>query len=294
MKTISKTFFLVLLLICCANWVRPQTPGPTLLTQENSSRAAALDSVMFARDPLPVVARSRFSEDWRTRLTLFGINMELMPGETASAVTAKSRDSKSRIHTLNVEFVGKVPGFDWLSQAVVKLSDDLAQAGDVWISVTLRGQTSNEVLFNVEVQPEPRRATLVARRVINGHDTYVDAAFSFELGMNGEDAMSLTRNDWDILFGNSPDIDTFTVSLVGDDRSRIQDLGALNWGDAFQVPVLTPHPMPAIEPDVTAVVGHIYVVHNKDTETDLYTLFRVEALDPKNSVTISWKNVQAP
>jgi predicted enzyme related to lactoylglutathione lyase len=40
---------------------------------------------------------------------------------------------------------------DWLTQVVVRLPDELAQAGDVWVSVNLRGQTSNEVLFNVAV-----------------------------------------------------------------------------------------------------------------------------------------------
>jgi hypothetical protein len=38
----------------------------------------------------------------------------------------------------------------------------------------------------------------------------------------------------------------------------------------------------------------MYVVHTKDTNTDLYALFRVEALEPGKSVTISWKGVQSP
>jgi hypothetical protein len=38
----------------------------------------------------------------------------------------------------------------------------------------------------------------------------------------------------------------------------------------------------------------MYVVHTKDTKTDLYFLFRVESLDPLKSVTISWKGVQSP
>ena len=116
----------------------------------------------------------------------------------------------------------------------------------------------------------------------------------FEFGMNGVGALSLTRNDWDILFGNSPDLDTFTVTMVTDDRSRIQDLGALNWGDAFQVPVVPAYPVPTRDPDVNAIVGHLDVVHTKDTETDLYALFRVDALVPRTSVTISWKSVQSP
>ena len=112
--------------------------------------------------------------------------------------------------------------------------------------------------------------------------------------MNGVGALPLTRNDWDVLFGNSPSFDTFAVTMVTDDRSRIKDLGALNWTDAFQVPALPAYPVPTRDPDVAAIVGHIYVVHTKDTETDLYALFRVEALEPLKSVTISWKSVQRP
>lgn len=293
-KSLLTTSFLMILIISCAKSVRPQTSGPTLLTEENSPRAAALDSVTFVRDPLPVVSGNNFSFDHRTRLALFGINMELMPEEDASAVTATGRDSKSRNFSLNVEFVGKVPKVDGLTQLVVRLPDELAQAGDVWISIKLRGQTSNEVLFKVEVQTEPRWVTLVARSVTNGHDNYVDACFSFEHGVNGEGALPLTRNDWDILFGNSPEPDAFTVTTVVDDRSRIQDMGALDWGDAFQVPIIPANPVPTTEPDVKAIVGHMYVVHTKDTETDLYALFRVEALEPGKSVTISWKSVQSP
>jgi hypothetical protein len=234
------------------------------------------------------------SDDRRARLTLFGRNLDLLPGETASAVTARARDSQSRNYTLNVEFVGKVPGIDALTQVVVTLPDTLAQAGDVSVSVSLRGQTSNEVLVNIEVQTEPRRVTLVARRVINGRDTWADAVYSFELDMNGERAVQFTLNDWDVLFGNDPNVDSFQVSLAGGDRSRIKDLGALNWTDPFQVPVLTPHPVTANEPDVNAIVGHMYAVHTKDTETDLYFLFRVEVLDPGKSVTITWKSVRSP
>ena len=296
-RTLLTLSFLMMLVIGAPRCIRAQTPaGPTLLTEQNSQRAIALDSVTRIRDPLPVVALYNFQQgrDPRTRVALFGINLDLLPGENASAVTAQARDSLSRNYSLKVEAVGKVPTLDWLTQVIVRLPDELAQAGDVWISVNLRGQTSNEVLFGVKVQSEPRTVTLPARRVTNGQDNYADACFSFEFGMNGSGSLPLTLNDWDILFGNGPSRDTFDVTTTGGDRSRIQDMGALNWSDAFQVPVIPAYPVPTIEPQVDAVVGHMYVVHTKDTETDLYFLFRVEALQSRTSVTISWKAVQRP
>lgn len=296
-RTLLTLSFQVIFVITGAQYVRSQTPtGPTLLTEENSQRAIALDSVTRVRAPLPVEALNNFMQgrDPRTRVALFGINMDLLPGENASAVTAQARDSLSRNYSLKVEAVAKVPNQAWLTQVVVRLPDELANAGDVWVSLSLHGQTSNEVLFGVKVQNEPGRVTLPARRITNGQDNYVDAAFSFEFGMNGAGAVFLTRNDWDILFGNNPSRDTFAVTMVTDDCSRIRDLGALNWSDAFQVPVIPAYPVPTGEPAVDAIVGHMYVVHTKDTQTDLYFLFRVEALDPLKSVTISWKGVQRP
>ena len=279
--------------------IQAQTPAPVLLTEENSSRAIALDSVTRVRDPLPVVALNNFQQgrDPRTRVALFGRNIDLNPGENASAVTVTARDSRSRIFSLKVEFVGPVPNLpnqDKITQVNVRLPDELAQAGDVLISISLHGQVSNEVLFNVQVQSEPRWVTLQARRITNGQDNYQDATFSFEFGMNGVGTLPMTRNDFDILFGNSPSVDTFEVTMVVDDRSRIQDLGALNWGDSFQVPEVPAYPVPTRDPDVNVIVGHMYVVHTKDTETDLYALFRVEALVPRTSVTISWKSVRSP
>jgi hypothetical protein len=141
---------------------------------------------------------------------------------------------------------------------------------------------------------EPQRITLLARREVNGYDNYVEAAFSFEHGINGKDSLKVTRNDWDLLFGNSPTPDAFDVTTVADDCSRIKDLGELSWSDSFEVPVLLAHPAPTREPSVKAVLDHMYVVHTKDRETDLYALFRVESLTPGKSVTISWKVIPSP
>jgi hypothetical protein len=144
------------------------------------------------------------------------------------------------------------------------------------------------------INDEPRFVTLQARRKTDVQDNYAEAAFSFEHGMNGKEALRVTLNDWDLLFGNSLNADTFDVTMVTDDCSRIKDLGEFGWYDSFKIPVLPAHPEPTREPSVRAAVGHMYLVHTKDRETDLYALFRVEALEPRTSVTISWKRVSPP
>jgi hypothetical protein len=141
---------------------------------------------------------------------------------------------------------------------------------------------------------KPQTVILQARRKIDGVDNYRQAAFSFKYGVNGDAGLKVTRNNWDLLFGNNPSLDTFDVTMITDDCSRIKDLGALNWSDTFNVPVLPAHLKPTREPSVQAIVGHIYVVHSKDTDNDHYALFRVESLEPGKSVTISWKVITSP
>ena len=76
--------------------------------------------------------------------------MELQPVEGATAVTAQAEDAQGRVHQLPVEYVGRVRDFDWLTQIVVRLPDELAGAGDVLVSFTVRGTTSNRAVISVE------------------------------------------------------------------------------------------------------------------------------------------------
>lgn len=125
------------------------TAAPTLLTEENTNRAVAIDSVTFVRDPFPLTTVNNFSLDQRTRVTLFAVGLELMPGEDVSVVTAQIEDAEHRIYPLTVEYVGKIPGFDWLTQVNVRLPDGLANAGDMWVSISLRGAVSNKAVIRV-------------------------------------------------------------------------------------------------------------------------------------------------
>ncbi|MBC8030703.1 MAG: hypothetical protein H7Z16_11375 [Pyrinomonadaceae bacterium] len=135
----------------------------------------------------------------------------------------------------------------------------------------------------------PQTVTLSARKKVDGVDNYTQAAFSFKYGVNGDAALAVTRNNWDLLFGNSTMPDAFDVTIVTDDCSRIKDLGAFNWSDDFKISALPAYTEPTSEPSVKAIVGHMYLVHTKDRDNDHYALFRVEALDPGARVTISWK-----
>jgi uncharacterized protein (TIGR03437 family) len=55
------------------------------------------------------------------------------------------------VFILPVEFVGKVPNFDWLTQVNVRLPDGLANIDHVSVSITLHGMTSNKA--NIRLKP---------------------------------------------------------------------------------------------------------------------------------------------
>lgn len=131
-------------------FIRRSTPAPVLFTYENSARAIALDSVTMVRDPFSITTTLNFSADQRTRLMLFATNAALLPGESASVITAQAEDSQHRVFTLPVEFVGQVPGFDWLTQINVKLPDELTNAGDVQVSINVRGLVSNKAITSIK------------------------------------------------------------------------------------------------------------------------------------------------
>jgi uncharacterized protein (TIGR03437 family) len=125
------------------------TLAPTLLTEANTNRAVALDSVTFMRDPFPLTTPYNFSLDQRTRVMLFAVGLELMPGEDLSVVTAEAEDSAHRIFPLTIEYVGKVPNFSWLTQVNVRLPEGLVTAGDVLVSLSLRGAISNKAVIGI-------------------------------------------------------------------------------------------------------------------------------------------------
>lgn len=139
------------------------------------------------------------------------------------------------------------------------------------------------------------------------------AWFDFERGERTKEPK------WDLEYGClriGEDYDWFSASQATDNRSLIRDLGELNWNDDYEVPVI--EPLPNLEEGKTrsitvdssgdtgkawaksngifvkAIVGHLYAMHVKDTDSDFYVLFRVESIARGESCTIFWRLTDAP
>jgi endonuclease/exonuclease/phosphatase family metal-dependent hydrolase len=127
----------------------PATP-PVVLTVPNTSRAAAVHSVRFHREPFTVRTPVNLSSDQRTRIMLFVTNLELLSGETLSAITVRATDPRGQTYDLPVEQLVKFANLSWLSSLVVRLPDDSAINGDLSITVAIRGAVSNTVFVAIK------------------------------------------------------------------------------------------------------------------------------------------------
>ncbi|MCB9833706.1 MAG: hypothetical protein H6807_14675 [Planctomycetes bacterium] len=130
-------------------------------------------------------------------------------------------------------------------------------------------------------------------------DEYVKATMSFEFATR--DDMEGVHNDWDVCLqgrGIERSPFHFCVRTVVDDDSQLWHLG--------QVPLekVSPRsPRPSISrplyddsPDdnYLAIVGHSYLVHTVDSDSDLWAAFTVTSIEPGRAVTIRWRLLGEP
>jgi hypothetical protein len=122
---------------------------PVLISDANSTRAIALDSVLSTTEPFRLTYQLPWSADNRTRITIYATNFDLLPNENATAISGDAQDASGRIYNLTVEYVNKAEGLSWLNCIIVRLSDDLGDVGDVLLRISYHGVASNRVRVGV-------------------------------------------------------------------------------------------------------------------------------------------------
>lgn len=137
---------LLILVISSSAWC-----APVLLTDSTSTRAIAFSSPALLREPFQTTTPRHvgLSQDTRTRVMLFVMNLDLLAGEGASAFTADAEDAEHRHYSLGVESVSPVPGYVWMSAVILILNPDMNNAGDVLVRISLHGMSSNRVRIAV-------------------------------------------------------------------------------------------------------------------------------------------------
>jgi uncharacterized protein (DUF1800 family) len=116
-----------------------------LLSDGSSTRAIALESVTLKAEPFPLTSTVKFSTDTRTRICIFAMSLELLPGEGANAFSADAQDDTGKLYLLRIEHAAPVPGFPGITMFIVRLADDMGDLGDVLLRLNLHGMGSNRV-----------------------------------------------------------------------------------------------------------------------------------------------------
>jgi uncharacterized protein (DUF1800 family) len=146
----TSTSLAILLVICGSIAVEAANPkAPTLISDAVSTRAVAFESVTFKAEPFAVTATPAFGADPRTRVCIFAMGLELLPGEGANAFSADVQDSTGKLYPLRIEFMGQVPLFPGITMFIVRLADDLGDVGDVLVRLNLHGMGSNRVRMGI-------------------------------------------------------------------------------------------------------------------------------------------------
>ena len=118
---------------------------PRLLTAEGSDRAIALELTTLIADPFPITNTFLSGGRNRTRVLFFGKDLRLQPGEGVEVMTAEAEDGDGVRYPLRVEYVSPLPDLAQVSQIVIRLTGELEDAGDVYVTVKVHDLTSNKV-----------------------------------------------------------------------------------------------------------------------------------------------------
>jgi uncharacterized protein (DUF1800 family) len=151
--------------------VDPNSPSPVIVSESTSTRAVALNEKSFGGAGLPVRLSSRPFR-YNSSVVIFVTNLALMDGEGANALRAYVEDAagkKFRFPVTGIQALEKPSASGTLYALTLQLEDEKGfwappeNSGDVFLSVTWRGMTSNKVILaigraGVGVKPDPGSA----------------------------------------------------------------------------------------------------------------------------------------
>lgn len=124
--------------------------SPTLLTVPGSDHAAAVELTQFLSGPFPITTTLLSEGRNTTRIIVFGTDLTLLPGEGVEAITAEATDAAGVVYPLRVEFVSPLPDLPQIQQIVLRLNRELDDPGEVLVSISVHGLTSNKVRISIK------------------------------------------------------------------------------------------------------------------------------------------------
>lgn len=128
--------------------------APVIITDNNSTRAVAVDALTKMRDPFQTTAPGQLLADHRTRVVLFVMNLDLLAGEDVRALSCDAQDGAGNRYELAVEDVRSVPDalqlqLGAIKQVTVVIDPAMDNVGDVLVRVNLHGVSSNRARISM-------------------------------------------------------------------------------------------------------------------------------------------------
>ena len=114
------------------------------------AQAAALDQLLGLRDPFRIVTIPDWfatGPDRNTRVVLFARNLQLNPGEAASAVVVRLQSSTFQLFDLPAQDVRPIPGTEF-TQVIIRLPDNVSP-GTCTLNIRAHTRISNIGTFRI-------------------------------------------------------------------------------------------------------------------------------------------------
>jgi hypothetical protein len=111
-----------------------------------TDRAIAFNSITMLAGPFDLFTTPLdFGPDRRTRVVLFAVHI----ADDPTMITAQAQDALGNVYPLGVEFVTPLGQVTDVKQINVRLNSQLAPGGDIRISISVNGVTSNQVVVGI-------------------------------------------------------------------------------------------------------------------------------------------------
>jgi hypothetical protein len=117
-------------------WRSNAPVAPTILLEQGTSQAAAMDSVTHVRGPFTAMTPDDLNADGHRRIIFFTTDLGLNPGDDLSVLSVQANGIP-----LTVEAAGPFTALAGTSYVVVRLPDGLP-TGNLGLTITLRGMNS--------------------------------------------------------------------------------------------------------------------------------------------------------
>jgi len=123
----------------------PPSTGLSLMVQENSPLAAAVDSVTRQATPIPISNPHNFSVDGRGRAMFFAPSTDVL----STHATVELKDVAGTVTTVSIEHMAQVPSHPQFAQITIRIPDGVS-AGDYWATLVDGTQRSNSVIVSFQ------------------------------------------------------------------------------------------------------------------------------------------------